>query len=150
MRRTLIALLAVFLMAAVLGGPAMAKKKKKPKPRTATGAYQAPAIGALGLGVCSPGTIGCFDFASTTGEYFVDVTVADAASPMVFASVGQDTDGDDNVDTSTDICGSGEDIPIQPGFGVTVFIWEGPGLTAAGPCPGASTSGEIEVTFTVD
>lgn len=134
----------------VMGGlvaPAQAQKKKKPpKPRTMEAPYQAPAIGAAGLGVCSPGTIGCIGFPSTSQETYVKVEVTDSVSPMVYATITQDLNGDNQADTSTGLCTATEEaVPIDPGFEVTVFVWEGPGPDPV--CPAAATSGTIKVTF---
>lgn len=148
MRKLLTFALAGSLLISGLMAPANAgkKKKKAPKPRTVEATYDAPAIGALGVGICSPGTIGCVDFPSIPGERYVKVEVKDSVGPMVYASITQDLNGDNQADTGTDICTSTEEaVPIEEGYGVTIFIWEGPGPSPV--CAGAATSGTIKVTF---
>lgn len=142
-----VALTAVLLVSGLMA-PAHAQKKKKkpPKPRTAEADYAGPAIGAAGVGACSPGTLGCFGFPSTQKELYVQVQIEDSASPMVYASITQDLNGDNQADTSTGICGATEEpVPIDPGYEVTIFIWEGPGPSPV--CAGLATSGTIKVTF---
>jgi hypothetical protein len=154
MRRVAAIMALVGLVAGLYSAPAAEAKKRKKKPkkptkieRVAEGAYSAPAIGALGVGVCSPGTIGCVGFPTAPGELFVSVEITDTLGTPVFASVTQDTNGDNQADSSVDICGaSTEPIPIEPGFEVLVFVWEGPGPSPV--CAGTSSSGTIKMTFT--
>lgn len=150
MRRTITTLLVLSLIGGAFAAPAAnaAKKKKKPKrvERTAEGTYDLPAIGAGGLGICFPGTIGCIAFGATAEEKFIEVSVKDQLGQNVYASVSQDIDGDNRGDQGFNICGSTtEPMPIEPGVEVIVFIWEGPGIRP--PCAGASSSGKVTVTF---
>ena len=144
MRKIVMVVLSASLVFGAFGAPAADAAKKKARKASAT--YDLPAIGAAGIGVCSPGTIGCVDFATASGERKVSVEIVDSAGTPVFASVSQDLNGDNQADVSTDICGKSDGaIPIEPGFGVTVFIWEGPGANPV--CPGFASSGTINLTF---
>jgi hypothetical protein len=152
-RKTITAALAASMVFGALALPqAQAGKKKKAPKRTervAEANYQGPAVGVGGAGICSPNTLGCFPFALGVGEKYISVEIADTVPVGVFASVTQDLDGDTFADTSTDICGSStEPILVEEGVEVTVFLWEGPGVTTAGdPCPGIVTQGKITATI---
>jgi hypothetical protein len=144
MRKLITVCLTAMLLVAAFALPQAEAKKKKV--RKVSGAYSAPSIGAGGLGVCSPGTIGCIPFALAAGEKFVSINIVDQSGQAVFASITQDLNGDNQSDTSTDICGATEEpVAIEPGYEVTVFIWEGPG--PAPLCAGVATSGEIQAEF---
>ncbi len=146
MRKLATIILSASLVLGAFGAPAADAAKKK-KARTATAPYDGPAIGAAGLGICFPGTLGCFAFGTASNEHNVEVSIEDSAGTPVFASVTQDLNGDNQADTSTDICGASEGpIPIESGVEVTVFIWEGPGVSPV--CPGFASSGTIKVKFT--
>ncbi len=146
MRKVITVALSAVLVLGAFGAPADAGKKKKAKPRKASATYDGPAIGAMGAGVCFPGTLGCFGFGSAANEKAVDVEVVDSLGTPVLASVTQDLDGDGFADTGVDICGKSEEpIPIEAGYEVTVFIWEGPSVSPV--CPSVATNGTINVTF---
>lgn len=152
MRKSITAVLTAGLVLGAVAVPAaQAGKKKAPKrtERVAEASYQGPAIGAAGRGICSPGTLGCFPFGASATEKYVSIEIADTVPSGVFASVTQDLDGDNFADTTVDICGTTpEPVQIEPGIEVTVFLWEGPGVTTAGnPCPGGATQGTITATF---
>lgn len=147
MRKVITLVVATALVFGAFAAPSAMAAKKKKKARVMTATYDGPAIGAAGLGVCFPGTLGCFGFGSAANEHNVEVTVEDSAGTPVFASVTQDLNGDNQADTSTDICGASEGpIPIEAGYEVTVFIWEGPGASPV--CAGVATSGTITAKFT--
>ena len=146
MRKIITVVVSAAIVLGAFGAPAADAAKKKAKPRKASATYDAPAIGAGGAGICFPGTIGCVSFGTASNEHFVEVVVEDSAGTPVFASVTQDTNGDNQADTGTDICGASEEpIPIEPGAPITVFIWEGPGASPV--CPGVATSGTINISF---
>ena len=153
MRKTITGLLAASMVFGALALPSAqaGKKKKAPKrtERVAEATYQGPAVGVGGAGICSPGTLGCFPFALGADEGYINIEIADTVPVGVFASVTQDLDGDTFADTSVDICGSSaEPIQVEPGVEVTVFLWEGPGVTTDGaPCPGVVTQGTITATI---
>lgn len=147
MRKIITVLMTAAFVVGAFGAPAADAGKKKAKPRKASATYDLPAIGAAGLGVCSPGTIGCVGFGTAANERNVEVMIEDSAGTPVYASVTQDLNGDNQADTSTDICGASDGpIAIEPGLEVTVFIWEGPGISPV--CPGFASSGVINMTFT--
>lgn len=146
MRKIITVALSAALVVGAFGAPAAEAGKKKAKPRKASAMYEGPAIGIAGAGICSPDTLGCFGFGTAANEKFVEVEIVDDLGTPVFASVTQDLDGDNMADTSVDICGkSTEPIPIDGGYEVTVFLWEGP--SASPPCASVVSSGEINVTF---
>ncbi len=146
MRKVITLILATALVLGAFAAPSAQAAKKKKKGRVATGTYDGPAIGAAGIGICFPGTLGCFGFGSAANEHSVEVKIEDNAGTPVYASVTQDLNGDNQADTGTNICGASEGpIPIEAGYEVTIFIWEGPGTNPA--CPGVATSGKITVKF---
>ncbi|HEV2756446.1 MAG TPA: hypothetical protein VG318_11800 [Actinomycetota bacterium] len=153
MRKTITGLLAASMVFGALALPqAQAGKKKKAPKRTERvmeASYQGPAVGVAGGGICSPNTLGCFGFPLGAGERYINVDIVDTVPAGVFASVTQDLDGDTFADTSVDICGSSaEPIQVEEGYEVTVFLWEGPGVTTDGaPCPGVVTQGTITATI---
>jgi hypothetical protein len=147
MRKIITLVVATGLVLGAFAAPSAQAAKKKPKARTATANYEGPAVGVLGAGVCFPGTLGCFGFGTAATEHNVEVVIEDSAGTPVYASVTQDLNGDNQADTSTGICGASDGpIPIEAGYEVTVFIWEGPGPSPV--CAGAATSGTITAKFT--
>ncbi len=138
----------LFLVLGLFAGAtatAEAAKKKKPKKvtRTVESAYEAPAIGSGG-GVCLNATNSCGDIATGTDENFVMISITDSAGFDVYASVGQDLDGDGLTDGSVTICGASEEpIPITPGFAITVFPW----AVGRPDCPGVATQGVVTATL---
>ncbi|MGH2757409.1 MAG: hypothetical protein ACRDI3_06440 [Actinomycetota bacterium] len=138
MKRFLVLTLVVGLMAGALTSAEAAKKTKK-KTRTAKSTYEAPAIGSGG-GVCLGATNSCGDIATGPDERFVMIKIVDQAGFDVYATVGQDLDGDSLTDTSTEICGKSEEpIPIEPGVAVTIFPW----AVGSPTCPGVATTGTV-------
>lgn len=148
MRRMMTVLLSVVLLVGAFALPQAEAGKPKKKTRKASGAYELPALGVAGLGLCSPGTIGCVPFPLAAGEKFVSLTINDSTGAPVFASITQDVDGDNTADESVDICGkTDKPVAVKPGVEVLVFIWEGPGRAESGVCAGASSSGTIDAVF---
>jgi hypothetical protein len=142
MKRLLILALVVGLVAGALTAAEAAKKKKK-KTRTAESTYEAPAIGSGG-GVCLGATNSCGNIATGPDERFVEIEIIDEAGFDVYATVGQDLDGDSLTDSSTEICGkSKEPIPIEPGVALTIFPW----AVGQPDCPGVATTGTVKATL---
>ncbi len=154
MRKVLLILMALLVLAA-LAGPVEAKKKKKKPPapvrteRTATSDYQAPAIGAPEVGaVCFKPTNSCGDIPVGVGEFYAKVEIADASGTGTAFSFGQDTDpaalGTET--TYGKFCGSTGEQPIQilEGFPLVVF----PYIFGGALCPGGiATTGTITATI---
>lgn len=147
MRRTLITLLAVMLTAGVLAGPAMAKKKK-PKPAKAykvTANYDTPAIGHPDIATACSGANGCATIPVGPGSYFVALTINDASGLPVYATAGQDLDGDQLADNSFAICGATTDpLAVEPGYPLNIFIGIGPGVGPPACAPALGTSGSVD------
>lgn len=146
MKRFLILVLAFGLIAGMVTSAEAGKKKKKSAKkvtREAEYTYDAPAVGSGG-GVCFAATNSCGDIATGPTERFVVVEITDQAGMDVYASIGQDLDGDNFTDNSVDICGKSEEpIPIEPGYAITVFPW-----AVGGPdCPGVATTGTVKLTL---
>jgi hypothetical protein len=141
MKRSIVLLVVLGLVFGSLVGSAEAKKKKKaPKPYTITATYDNPAIGTAGAGV----TLGAPAFASSATNIYLDVEIADSASPVPYADLSWDTDGDGINDTGVTVCGTtGEDLVVPPGTSITAFMWALPSPF----CAGFSTSGTIKATF---
>ncbi len=148
MRKTMTVVLSVVLLIGAFALPHAEAGKAKKKTRKASGAYELPAIGVFGAGLCAPGTIGCIPFPLAQGEKYVSLTINDSTGALVFASITQDIDGDNMPDESVDICGkTDKPVKVKPGVEVLVFIWEGPGMAESGVCAGASSSGTIDAVF---
>ena len=152
MRRMIVVLLTLGLLAGALAMPAEAGKKKKKKPkepvkveRTAEAPYQCPCgiDGVVGF-ITGGGEFGGATLPTGAAEVFVKVEVADNGGQKVAGSVAQDLDGDGFTDTSADFCGSTETaVPIETGLEIAVYIYT---LGTAG-CPGPATGGTITATF---
>jgi hypothetical protein len=157
MKKALIILMIVGLMAGALLGSAEAKKKKKPKPpaptrveRTVDSVYQTPAIGTPESGgACPAATNSCANVPTGDGDNYVKVTVEDASGTPSAFRLGQDTDP---ATLGTEVtygvfCGTTGDTPIAleaPGVELLTFVWAFGGAT----CPGAvATTGTVHVTF---
>ena len=154
MKRSVVLLLVIGLLAGALTVPAEAAKKKKKKKkaqrveRVVEVDYQAPAIGISppGTGVCLRPTNSCGDIVIGAGELYAKVEITDATGTPVAFSLGQDTDPD-TVGTEHDLgqfCGTTGDDPValEPGFAIVVFPW------ALGPACGAvATQGTVKATL---
>jgi len=145
MKKTIIAVVALGLLAGSLVAPAAAGKKKKRVERVAETKYEAPAIGS-GAGVCFRPTNSCGDIATGATEKFVRVEITDATGLPVSFSLAQDTDPDTfgSEKDLGDFCGTTGDatIAIEPGYPIVVFPW------AVGPaCGSIATQGTVKATL---
>lgn len=141
MKRMIVGALVFSLALGTLTVAEAGKKKKKPKKKTRVveSTYDAPAIGS-GAGVCLGATNSCGDIATGGNERFVMIEISDQAGLDVYASVGQDVDGDGFTDNSVTICGKSEEaIPIEPGIALTIFPW----AVGRPDCPGVATTGTV-------
>ena len=149
MRKTFVALSVASMLIGSLALPAEAGKKAKPRKLQIE--YVEPAYGTHGVGVCFEGS-SCAFFGDPLGkERFVSVTVEDDLGTDVYATLIQDTNEDGNYlatdDLTVGFCGStAEPVEIEPGKGVSVWVWQGPGANP--PCAGGASSGTITTTFT--
>ena len=153
MRKSLVMLLILGLIAGALATPATAGKKKKKKAaptkveRTAQGTYIAP---ATVVGNCTQTDgIGCMTIASGAGEKYITAKVTDAHGQPVAISVAADLDGDIQTETTYGtFCGSTTE-PIAVDEGVDLVFWVGRAIDAAntGCAPGLATQGTLDVTF---
>ena len=141
------ALALTMILGLIFGSIATAEagKKKAPKKvtREAQSVYDAPAIGS-GAGICPAATNSCGSIPTGANENFVHIKIEDAAGMAVYASVGQDLDGDNFADNSVNICGESEEpLQITPGVELMVFPW-----AVGGPsCPGIATTGTVTATL---
>jgi hypothetical protein len=146
MKRSIVLLLILGLLAGALAAPAEAakKKKKKKKPVTYTmeAPYDNPAIGSSDLG---GGCLGCPSFAVPSDATYMSVEITDSTGLPVPASISWDTDGDGISDTGFEICGKTEEAQaVEPGVTANVFVWVLPSTI----CPnGTATSGTVKVTL---
>ena len=146
MKKLLMTVLAVSLIAGAFAGGTTAEAAKRRTIRKMSANYDGPSIGAFGAGACFPGTLGCFEFPLARGEKYIKVDVKDNAGTPVLFSVTQDFNGDDQADTGKDYCTTTKKfVPVRPGYAVTIFIWEGPHVAPV--CTGVATQGTIKVTF---
>lgn len=150
MKRAIIVALVLGLVAGALAAPATAGKKKKKKKqakveRTVTGSYELPALVVAGF--CGQqDAIGCVTFTAVKPEKWIkELNITDQHGLPVWASVQQDTDGDNISDTTVaTVCGELEEpVEFDPSYEIIVWIMTPP----RGAC-GQGTSGEVEVTFT--
>ncbi|HWC14692.1 MAG TPA: hypothetical protein VG929_08855 [Actinomycetota bacterium] len=146
MKKLLVLLMVLGLIAGSIATAEAGKKKKKkaPAPRVMEVRYENPAIGINGVGgVCS----GCPQIAVGAEERFISVEVKDDVSPVPAMRFSWDTDGDGRNDTGVVVCGSKTDAPLEvpPGVSMTAFPYLLPGPA----CPtGFAVSGSIKITFT--
>ena len=146
MKKLLVLLIVVGLLAGALSVESSAKKKKKKKAkpvkvtRTETAEYSAPGyltVGTVTGNVCSEGTTACMVFPAQKGEKYVSVEVIDdSGTPSpVSVSLGE---------SSTVYCGKMTAPVLFTGFtevGVNV------GIEAPPTCQGVATAGQVKVTF---
>ena len=150
MRKSIVVLLILGLVASLAVAPAQAKKKKA-KTRAVEYTYQAPSPGISGVvGACMTvagveGTA-CQDFPTMANESFVKVVVEDATGLPTNFDVAQDLDGPEvpGLNIVASGCGeSAEPIPVEPGLAVRVTV-----VALGGPdCPGVATTGTVQATF---
>jgi hypothetical protein len=161
MKRTVISILTIGLVAGALFAPAAdaGKRRKKPYRRTATYKYQAPAFGQPEVGGGCPGEPreldGCATFPTRGKDKFVKVTIKDKLGLDVSGSITHpDQDGDGFVEPVADFCRKSKKVAITPGADVIVFpymigstgVFESLGLP--GQCLGVATQGKIKAVFT--
>lgn len=161
MKKTLMVILSLSLIAGAMAVPAEAgKKKKKPKrvERTVTITYQCPCGPSwgqdtpVGTGVGFWLAGGAFGGAMTAigpDDKFVEVEVVDDNSGQaVKTNLGQDVDGDGLSESQIgSVCGTTEE-PLEvtsPGTPVNLFVYEG--VCDDGTTPSVATTGTITLTF---
>lgn len=149
LKKAIIMALVLGLVAGALAAPATAGKKKKKKSkkieRTVTGSYELPSLVVAGF--CAQNdAIGCVTFTAVKPEKWIkELTITDQHGLPVWASIQQDTDGDNISDTTVaTLCGELEEpAEFDPSYEIIVWILTPP----RGVC-GQGTNGEVEVTFT--
>lgn len=154
MKRTVVSLVVVGLLAGALAAPVdAAKKRKKPrKPRkisrTASGTYANPAIGVPGV-VGSSAAGGAVELPVALNERFISVNIKDSSGQPAVATMSQNTDTSDDLwEIFATICGKTEKpLPIAPGVTVRISVYTMPGPDQP-TCTGPATSGTIKATFT--
>jgi len=152
MKKSLVVLLILGLVASFAVAPAQAGKKKKKQPvkttRVVESVYEAPALGIAppGSGVCLRPTNSCGDIATGGTEKYVTIEILDTTGTPVAFSLGQDTDPE-TFGTESDLgnfCGTTGDQPIEiePGLPLVVFPW------AIGvECKAIATQGTVKATL---
>lgn len=148
MKRTLVFLLVIALIAGALAAPSAAakKKKKKKKPkrieRTQTVRYDTPAAGSPGVG----GVTTVPRMANAPEEIYLAVDQTDDVSPLPFVRIAWDTDGDGTNDTGLTVCGGKTEEPIEIPGGIAIAVF--PYVLPGPQCPtGFNTTGTIDFTF---
>lgn len=154
MKKSIVLVLALALIAGSFAAPAAAKKKKKKKApvrveRVVETVYDLAALGVgdpVGSGACPAATNSCGRAATGLDEKFVKVEITDATGLPVSFNLGQDTDPD-TLGTEHQLgrfCGTTGDEPIEivPGAEILVFPW------AVGPaCGSVGTTGTVSFTI---
>lgn len=148
MKKAILIVLVIGLVAGALSAPAVAGKKKKKKnkrvERVMEGRYEFPAgIGSNSVGgACS----GCPAFPNGPDETWVKIEITDDVTPVaaVDFSFG-DMDGDGFHDGGLYVCGSTDGwVEIPPSVELQSFPW----ILPSTDCPqGSSTSGTIKITY---
>lgn len=146
MKRFIVILLTLGLIAGALAAPATAKKKKKKNKRVERVVevrYEAPAaIGVGGVGgVCS----GCPSAPNAPNETWMKVEIVDDVLPIAGVEVSPgDLDGDGFFDTGWFICGESDWIEVPGGSQMQTF----PFTVSGAECPGGGAiSGTIKFTY---
>jgi len=156
MKKSIVVLLILGLVASFAVAPAQAKKKKKKKQpvrveRVVEFQYQMPGIGLAGVGgfcpFADPTALECIEFPLQAGEAFVKVEISDATGGKVAGYVSQgDTDGDGIGDLYGDFC-TAHPEPIEmlsQSNPLRVSFYPGATPECA---PSTPTTGTITVTF---
>lgn len=155
MRKTIMLVLTIGLIAGAFMAPSADAKKKKPKPRVVSDTYDAPAVGVAtpvvsgGASGCTGGNnVGCVEFPTTAKDKFVMIEVTDASGQKAGGYVSQgDTNGDGVGDLFGDFCGAhAGPVAITPGIPLKVSLYNG---TCADGSPSTVTTGTVKATFTV-
>lgn len=149
MKKTLVTLLVLGLVAGAMLGSAEAKKKPKKTKRTVEYSYQVPSPAVSGVaGFCLEGTAdgtGCHEVPTAQNEVYVSVAVTDASGQPTNFYLAQDTD---TTNTGLEIFASGcgatdGPVAITPGLALRVQV-----AAVGGPdCPGAATTGDVTVVL---
>ena len=140
MKRILVVVLTLGLIVGAVAVPASAGKKKKP--RVVEADYFAPAY--FQWTPDGEHNIGGVSFPTSATEKSVSIEIEDMLGQPVSAAAGQDPEGDGQVAT-TNFCGSIDDLPIEGGLDVTVFVFVGP--CTSPPGPGFATQGTVIATI---
>lgn len=132
MKRTILVMAVVALLAALMAPDAVAgKKKKKPKSRTFEGTYTCPCgfqVGGIGPGWRLGSGEGGFELPVLQGEGTVrSLELKDDSGTPIFFSISQDVDGDGTQyeHTAGEGCGKLKNVPLEPGAPVVVFVYSG-------------------------
>ena len=157
MKKSIVVLLVLGLVAAAFSAPAFAKKKKAPTTSvTMTGTYRAPAPLIFGPSCSQTEAIGCVSIVSP-GTSITGAKVTDQTGQPVFVVISSKR-GDNRRDKfHGTFCGELKK-PIDVPAGTDLHFWvgvtlysprgSGPGIPVPVDCvPAAGTSGKIDVTF---
>lgn len=148
MRRSLVLLMVIGLIAGSVATAEAGKRKKKPVKvsREAESIYDTPAIGHPDVVVGCSGSAGCAVFALGANENFITLEAVDSTGLPVYGSASQDLDGDGLGDEGFSFCGkTTEPMPITPGVELNIFISAAGGINP--PCPGAATTGTVKAVI---
>lgn len=148
MRRSLIAVLVLGLVAGSLSPATASKKKKKRKKpkrveRVVEVRYEFPA--AIGVGGVGGACSGCPSAPNTKKEKWMKVEIVDDVLPIGAADISPgDLDGNGFYDPGWYICGESDWIEVPGGSEMQTF----PFISAGAECPGGgATSGTIKFTY---
>jgi hypothetical protein len=159
MKKTIVTILSIGLIAGALFAPAADAGKRRPYKRTAKQKYMVPAFGQADIGGFCPGQPreldGCASFPTKGKDKFVKVTIKDATGLPVTGTLSHpDQNGDGFVESLGSFCGKSRKVAIQSGAQLIVFPYA-VGSTGAfssfgGPetCPGIATQGKVTAVFT--
>lgn len=151
MKRTLVLLMVVGLIAGSIGAAEAGKKKKKKKPagpvkveRTYEFTYMCPCVGLFQLGGLHESNVGGGPITIGAEEAYLTATATDTTGQVVPVDINQDTNGDGANDAVGSFCGeTAAPMPISPGLEVRVFV----GLPITCPSPAVLAGGTITFTF---
>ena len=159
MKKSVIAVLILSLIASFAVAPAQAKRKKKPPARYERVVEIPYTMGGIGVstpaasgGVCpftEPGSGECIEVpVEKASETYIKVEIADAIPTTIAGFISQgDVDGDGISDLYGDFCGGHpEFIPLEGGT-APVRISFYPGVCADASGVSLPTTGTITVTF---
>ncbi len=153
MKRTVVVLLVLGLLAGMTAAPAEAKKKKKKKPkrieRVVEIPYENPGIGVAPLGGYPVTFPSSGDIGLAAEELFFKIEVEDASGQNVWGFISQgDIDGNGvNDDGYGNFCGKHEEFQsiAQPGAPI-IGIYAFSGLCDNGS-PSVMTRGVVKITL---
>jgi hypothetical protein len=149
LRRIALLAAACCVLGALVPGQAVAKVAKK-HARVALGSYTAPGIGVGGVGgglhCGQSGSAGCVQFSTKASERFATISIKDDSGNPVYATWGQDINGDSQLDRGGEFCGKTKSpVTLVGGKDLVILIWEGSALD--GSCDGFATQGSVTATF---